>query len=228
MQTQISNHFNKIASDYEYWKKKNWYYYNALKQILKEEIKNPQQINVLEIGCGTGDLIASIESKQGIGIDISKKMIEIAKNKHTKNKNLIFLEENIQNTNLSQKFDYIIMADVIEHLSAPENAIKSFKKLSHPDTRIIITMANPIWEPILLILEKLNLKMPEGPHKRLSSTIVELLLAKYGFQIKKQGFRLLVPAYIPIFSNFINDHFYKIPFIKKLGLVTYFIIKNKS
>ena len=31
----------------------------------------------------------------------------------------------------------------------------------------INTMANPSWEPFLVLAEKLRLKMPEGEHKRI-------------------------------------------------------------
>ena len=37
---------------------------------------------VLEVGCGTGDLLAALKPKEGIGVDISPRLIEEARRKH--------------------------------------------------------------------------------------------------------------------------------------------------
>ena len=39
----------------------------------------PKKSNILEIGCGVGDLLASLEPEKGVGIDISETMIANAK-----------------------------------------------------------------------------------------------------------------------------------------------------
>ena len=38
--------------------------------------------SVLEIGCSTGELLANLQPKRGVGIDISPKIIERARDKH--------------------------------------------------------------------------------------------------------------------------------------------------
>ncbi len=35
---KIKMHFNKIANDYDFWKKKNWYYYEQIKDLISAEI----------------------------------------------------------------------------------------------------------------------------------------------------------------------------------------------
>jgi len=49
---RVKDHFDEIASNYDYWKKRNWYYYQNLKKIIREFV--PVDKTVLEIGCGTG------------------------------------------------------------------------------------------------------------------------------------------------------------------------------
>jgi len=65
------SHFDKIAKDYDFYKKKNWYYYKNLKRVLLGNIPNTENKSVLEIGCGTGDMISSLNPKYGLGTDIS-------------------------------------------------------------------------------------------------------------------------------------------------------------
>jgi len=79
-------------------------------------------------------------------------------------------------------------------------------------------MANPMWEPLLLLLEKLNLKMPEGPHYRISNSDLKKELKELSFVISEHGFRQLIPSYVKGLSDFINKYFYKIPVLNKMGL----------
>jgi len=217
--SEVQKHFNNIAKDYDYWKKKNWYYYKNLKDILKEFI--PPKSRVLDIGCGTGDLLATLEPRYGVGTDISEEMIKIAKQKYQRAGNLFFYKVGEEP---QEKFDFIIVVDVIEHVEDLANFINQLPKFCYKQTKVIVLMANPLWEPILLLLEKLKLKMPEGPHKRISFKVIKNILEKNGFKIMEHNYRQIFPKYLPGISNFINKYFYEIPLVKKLGLTEYFIL----
>lgn len=221
---KITEHFDKIAKDYDYYKFKNWYYYESLKKLYQSLI--PPEKNLLDIGCGTGDILVSLKPRHGLGIDISQEMIKIAKSKHKEKKNIEFWTGKIEDFSqslLSQNFDYIFMADVVEHLEDVSSAVESINQISKSNTQFIISMVNPLWEPILILLEKLKLKMPEGPHRQTSIKELELILLKNSFKAIEKNYRLILPVFLPFFSNFINKFFYRIPFLRNLGLV--FFIK---
>src|SRR3989344_3044873 len=103
----VKEHFNKIAGNYDGLKKKNWYYYQNLKSIFKSII--PKGSTVLEVGCGTGDILEHLEPSYGVGIDVSDKMIEIARNKHSSRKELKFFSSDIIDFGSDTKFDFVIM-----------------------------------------------------------------------------------------------------------------------
>jgi 2-polyprenyl-3-methyl-5-hydroxy-6-metoxy-1,4-benzoquinol methylase len=218
----VEKHFDSIADKYDYFKKRNWYYYQNLKKLYRELVL-PQQ-KVLEIGCGTGDLISSVEAQDAFGIDISSEMIRIARKKHS---NVNFQTSTIENYKTDMVFDCIFLADVIEHLENVSSAVQSLKPLCHNSTKIIFSYANPFWEPILWILEKLSLKMPEGPHYRIPFHKFKKILSNNDFDPIERGWRLLFPAYIPVFSRLINNYFFHIPILKRFGLLEYIIIKKK-
>jgi len=119
------------------------------------------------------------------------------------------------------------LADVIEHLEDIPKTIEAITKISDSNTKIIFTYANPLWEPILLLLEKLSLKMPEGPHYRIPYYKFKKILQKNSLVTIERGWRLLLPANIPFISNFINKVFFHIPLLKRLGMLEYLIIKKK-
>jgi len=74
---RILNSSNSFANDRIEWKKKSRYFHKEDKKYLSFII--PKKSNVLEIGCGVGDLLDSLEPERGVGIDISESMIANAK-----------------------------------------------------------------------------------------------------------------------------------------------------
>lgn len=219
----VRDHFDSIASNYDYWKKRTWYYYQNLKKIIREFV--PVDKTVLEIGCGTGDILASVEPKYGIGSDLSPKMIEIARSKHNGSKNLNF---HVSDEIPKRKYDYILMIDVIEHLENRTALFKDLQQYCDLNTNIIILMANSMWEPLLLLLEKLNLKMPKGPHYRISYSDLKKELEELSFVISEHGFRQLIPYDLNFLSEIINNEFYKIPFIKDFGLTEILVLEYQD
>ncbi|MBU4501889.1 MAG: class I SAM-dependent methyltransferase [Nanoarchaeota archaeon] len=226
--TSVKEHFENIALDYDKYKERNRYYYQSLKRLLNELVPDSDESTILEIGCGTGSLLDYLNPRRGVGTDISKNMIGIARKKHRHKKNLSFEVSEAENITIKEKFDFIILIDLIEHLGNPNSAISELRKVSKKETRIIISHANPIWEPILNLLEWLKLKMPEGPHNRITQKELEKILTKNNFKIIERGYRLLLPVNIPLLSNIINSTFYRLPLIKKSGLIQYEVIVKRD
>jgi len=73
--------------------------------------------------------------------------------------------------------------------------------------------------------EKLKLKMPEGPHHRISIGNLNKILKSNQFTVTERGYRALVPFYIPSISDFLNRYFYKIPVLKNIGFIYFCMAK---
>lgn len=214
----VERHFDKVAKSYDPGKTKYSYYYENLKILLGSLI--PKEQKVLEVGCGTGDLLVSLNPKYGYGMDISPQMINIATVKYGEEKSLKF------STILpSDNFEYIFMSDVIEHLEKPLDTFNQIAKLMDKNSKFVITMANPIWEPLLLIWERLGWKMKEGPHKRIRYKDIMILSEKAEMKVVKHDYKLLLPIKIPFITEFANKYLEKV--FKKLCFIEYFsIIKS--
>ena len=72
----VQRHFDEIAPRYDYWKRKNAYYYTTIKNFISRII--PPGKRVLEVGCGTGEILAAMQPSRGVGIDISAQMVQLA------------------------------------------------------------------------------------------------------------------------------------------------------
>lgn len=191
-------HFNYIAKSYDKFKNRNHLYYKTLKNAIKKEVKKNNPI-ILDIGCATGSVLYFLNPKKGMGIDISTEMIKIARKKYSFLKNLKFEVFNIEEKAYTKrKFDFILFNDVIEHVQNKKKAIENIAQSMSGKTTLILSMANPMWEPILMFLEKLRLKMPEGPHFRISENDLINLFKKNNLYIKSK--KVYFPT-LPFFSN---------------------------
>ncbi len=200
--SKIAEHFDNIAKDYDSYKKNNSFYYSNLKNLLARLI--PKNSKVMEIGCGTGDILAHLEPKSGYGVDISRNMVRLAKSKYKQLDNLTF-----STTYPDGLYDYVFMADVVEHLDNPLRVFEAAYKHLRKKGIFVITMANPIWEPLLMFWEKMGWKMPEGYHKRLGYKEIVKMVRTTGKYKTRHIYELLIPVNIFFLTKFVNKFLFK-------------------
>lgn len=195
----VRKHFDSIANDYDTWKEKNSYYYDSIKAFVKRFI--PPDKSVLDIGCATGEILACTQPKRGVGIDISAALVAIAKEKYP---HYTFLCSSAEDFQPKEKFDYIIMVDVVEHADDLINLFESVHGFCHATTKIVLTTTNSWWEPVRSFMEKIGAKMPEGPHNFVEKKYLTKLLESLDFSEIYSGYMLLFPRYIPVVSFLAN------------------------
>ena len=210
----VRKHFDELASDYDQIKNKNYFYSELLKKAVADVV--PRGSRVLEIGTATGEVLAFLKPLAGTGIDISPKMIGLARRKFPQYR---FEAIPFERFTSSEAYDYIVLADVIEHLESPERLFEVLKGLCQPKTRVILTMANPFWEPFLELLEKWHLKMDEGPHFRVAEKSLEEVARRHGFRLESLERSVLMPVRIPLITGFANHVLARLPGLKRLALI---------
>ena len=96
-------------------REKRSYYYDYLSRVLKARVAPGQR--VLEIGCGSGDLLAAVSPSFGVGIDLSGKAVAAARARHP---DLHFFEgdacEAATLTQARGPFDVILIVNVLTFL----------------------------------------------------------------------------------------------------------------
>jgi 2-polyprenyl-3-methyl-5-hydroxy-6-metoxy-1,4-benzoquinol methylase len=97
---------------------------------------------ILDIGCSSGQLGAALKKEKSVyvvGLDIDKDDVSRAK----KNLDEAYIG-NVESDDLSKygAFDYVVMADVIEHLVQPEEALKKVKKMLNKNGKLVFSIPN--------------------------------------------------------------------------------------
>lgn len=219
----LINLLNKIAPHREKWIKRNQYYYKDLTKFLRYNI--PEGRNVLEIGCGIGNVLNDLKPKRGVGIDISPEMIKIAKNKFP---HLDFKEMDVEVLNINETFDFVLISDTVGSFEDIQKVFQNLKNVCDYNTRIIITFHNYFWQPILKLGELLHLKMPQQRLNWLNFQDIANLLFLEEFDIIKKGHRFLLPIYIPVISTLFNKYVVNLPFFNRFGIGGYVITRMLS
>lgn len=142
-------------------------------------LKNIKPGKILDIGCGYGWILSSINKEwKKFGIEKSK----LAATKASQYCEI--LSNDIEKFNTSKKFDVVLMIHVIEHLVDPEDVLKKVKKLIKKNGTLIIE--TPDFDCAAARRYKHNFRLLKDPtHISLfSQDSLSRMLRKYKFQIK--------------------------------------------
>ena len=202
------------APESDRWKAKNRYYYEQIERIVRFHV--PSGASVLEIGCGSGDLLHALAPGRGVGMDLSPKMVERARARYP---DLTFLAGDAEDLPLGETFDYVILSDLIGYLDDVQRAFEELRKVCHPATRVIITYFNYLWAPVLRLGGALGMKRPQPEQNWLTLGDIQNLLSLAGFQTIQKGFRILLPVRVPLLSLLCNRVLANLPLLRKLCLV---------
>lgn len=120
-------------------------YYTNIRKDLVSMIEHKKDLKVLEVGAGFGETLFYLKQQgiasEAIGLDIFEDM---AKKDQYKNIDG-FIFGNIEELELPQfneRFDVILLADVLEHLIEPGLVLEKLKKYLKPNGEILVSMPN--------------------------------------------------------------------------------------
>jgi ubiquinone/menaquinone biosynthesis C-methylase UbiE len=198
-QKRLQAHLDQRAEKLEHWRGLGGYYRRRVQSIYQFLI--PRGMRVLEIGCGRGDLIASIKPSYGLGIDLSKKMVWSAQKLHPE---IHFQQADVHALQLHETFDFVILSDAINDLWDVEQALKQLVKYSKPSTRLIVNYFNRIWQIPLDVAKVFNAATPTLEQNWLSVQDANNLLNLADFEIIRNWVEVLCPIPIPLIAPLCN------------------------
>ncbi|OEC88354.1 MULTISPECIES: class I SAM-dependent methyltransferase [Methanobacterium] len=185
--------FNQQAENYDagYYGKHANALYNTVLQKLNQFSFN----KLLDVGCGTGNLLSLISSKyevQIVGIDLSPEMLNIARNKLDETADLRLCDSESLPFN-DNSFDMVICTDSFHHYPNPANVLAEVKRVLKAGGNFIIAdpwLATPF-------RQFANIFMPfnkDGDIKIYGESEIRKLLENAGFntveweQLNKRAF----------------------------------------
>jgi SAM-dependent methyltransferase len=219
--------YDRFADERDRWRARNHAYYDAIERLVKFVV--PEGASVLEIGCGTGDLLAALRPARGVGLDLSPKVVEKAREKHRGIEFVVGDAETLDVPELDGKtFDYVVMSDVVGALFDVWSALRALRRVCTARTRVIVTYYNLLWEPVLKLGERIGRKMPVAQQNWLGMQDLENLLHLNHFDVIRRGTAQLVPIDAPLVSTVANRYLASLPGVRHLALTQFFVCKLEA
>ncbi|MBN1557321.1 MAG: glycosyltransferase [Lentisphaerae bacterium] len=189
----------------------------------------PPGAAVLEVGCGTGDLLAGLQVRRGHGIDRDAACITAARRAHNGNRALGFSAADVETTAWAghDPYDYIILSDVLPALRDVQRTFENLHAVCTPATRLVMNFPSNLWRPVLRLATRLRLREPDAVFNWLSLDDVRNLLYLAGFEVVTSGYRVLLPLRIPLLYRLCNRLLARLPLVEKLSLAVYVVARPR-
>lgn len=155
----------------------------------------PEGARVLEIGCGRGDLLASLKPGYGLGVDFSPDMIQIARSRHP---DLDFQVSDVHDLELKgESFDFIVLSDTVNDLWDVHAALQRVRICCVARTRIVFNFFSHLWEAPLAWAQWLGVATPTLPQNWLTTSDLENLLRLSGYEPLRDWPEVVAPLPLP-------------------------------
>jgi SAM-dependent methyltransferase len=209
--------FDRFGEDEAAWKRRNATYHRLVRQLMRFNV--PPGARVLEIGSGSGDLLAALEPSYGVGVDVSPKMVARAREQHPGLRFEVAAGEELE---LGETFDYIVLSDLMPYVHDLLELFHHVAAHSHARTRVVINSYSRAWRPLVRLAEAVRLKPRKPLRNWVAPHDVRNLLELGGFETVTFQTRILFPKQIPLVSTFLNGLGSVWPF--SLLCLTYWIV----
>jgi len=185
----------------------------------------PEGLRVLEVGCGPGDLLAALKPSRGLGIDLSPKMVDRAREAHT-DEALEFREGDLHHLVVDEVFDIIVLDYLAGYLHDIHQSLANLRLACHPRTRIYVLSLNHVWKPLLDVAKSLGLatKQPEGSNWISRADLCNILELN-SFDVVGQSTEQLMPFRFPLLSQLLNNFIVRLPLFRHFGMTDVLIAR---
>ena len=188
----------------------------------------PAEASVLEIGCGSGELLAQIRAARKVGVDLAPTQIAAARRRvpeghfHVQAGELLDLAET---PGAGEKFDFIIISDTLNLAADVQRLLERLHCVSHADTRLVVNFQNTLWRPLLSFARVLGLKARQPQNSWLAASDVLNLLRLAGWAPVSRQNRILMPFRALGLGTFINR--WLAPFLQWFCLTVFLVARRE-
>jgi SAM-dependent methyltransferase len=215
---QLRNYYNSIAPDWEGWRSKNRFYHDQVKELVVGAIAPGRR--VLDIGSGAGDVLAAARPSEGLGLNVSERLTELARGKYP---DLRFKTFDADAVVLPDGFrpDYVVSVNLLDHAYDIYDLFDSVRDAVTERTLVVITTSNPLWSPLLKLGSRIGQRAPGSPRNFITNRDIASVLNVQGFDVVEAGLTLPVPKRIPVLGSLLNTLLPDLPVLRYASSTQY-------
>lgn len=204
------------------------YYHRRLEEVYRFLVPPGQR--VLEVGSGTGELLAALNPGYGVGVDLSAEMCRRAASAYP---TLKFIQADACDLSAlaphaETPFDVIIMSDLLNDVWDVQAVLEEVMRFADTHTRIIINTYSRLWELPIALAERLGLSKPVLRQNWLTEADLMGLLELAGCHTIRYWEEILFPLPVPVLTALANRYLVKLPVFRHLALTTFLVAQPRA
>jgi 2-polyprenyl-3-methyl-5-hydroxy-6-metoxy-1,4-benzoquinol methylase len=204
--------------------RRSWsgFYHRRLAEIYRHLV--PPGLRVLEFGCGQADLLASLQPALGVGVDMSRCMLDRARERHPE---LKLVQADVHSPALAGSFDVIIMSDLLNDVWDVQRVMEQAAKLAASDTRLIINSYSRLWQLPLAVARGLRLAQPVLQGNWLTAEDFVNLADLAELEVFRHWREIIWPLPTPLLADSLNKILVKFWPFSPLALTNFLLARLK-
>jgi SAM-dependent methyltransferase len=212
------DYFNLIAPEWDVWRSRNRFYHEHVKELVAGAVA-PGQC-VLDLGCGTGDVLATVRPSPGLGLNVGDRLTQLAREKYP---DLRFETFDPDTVVLPDDFrpDYVVSTNLLDHTYDVFDLLASVRECVTERTLLVMTTSNPLWAPLLWLASRLGRRAPESPRNFITNRDIASILNVLGFDVVEAALALPMPARVPLLSTVLNAVLPDLPVLRYASSTQY-------
>jgi hypothetical protein len=198
---ELRSYFDSIAPQWEQWRARNHFYHEQVKELVAGSVV-PHR-TVLDIGSGTGDVLATVQPSDGLGLNVAGRLTEMARAKYPQLRFETFDPDEVV---LPDGFrpDYVMSVNLLDFTYDVFELLAGLRHCVTERTLIVITTSNPLWSPLLRLASRLGRRTPRSPRNFITNRDIGSILNVQGFDVVEAALALPVPERIPVVGWLLN------------------------
>lgn len=161
----------------------------------------PSGARVLDIGCGNGMLLSELPNRDVTGVDICPEFLEEARQRVPHGNFVACPGEDLS---VEGSFDYILVSETANLAADVQRLFEEAARVSHSDSRLVITIFNNAWRPLFWLATKLGLRRLTPSANWLSVHDIRMLAELAGWEVIQSDARILDPVDLPLTGKLVN------------------------
>jgi ubiquinone/menaquinone biosynthesis C-methylase UbiE len=218
-------YFERLAPEWDRWRAKNRYYHEKVGALIRGMV--PPGARVVEIGCGTGDLLKALAPSEGLGLNVAEGLTSRARQRHP---TLRFETIEIDQPKIPADFrpDHIVLNNMLDYVYDVWDFMEALRPALTDRTLLIMVTTNPLWAPILRLGSALSLRAPDSPRNFITNRDIRSVLELQGLRVVEEGLALPVPRRVPVLGSLLNAVVPDVPALRYVSSVQYITARLRA